>query len=321
MSRAKKSSAARTRKSSSPADQDLRWRIALHATIAIIFLSAFVSVFRICQIYVDRRIAFPNRPPKVVLVDRPDWMTDFLASEIIKTTQPIGLHSSFNRQLLIDTAKSLQSNPWIRQVNEVRRAYGQTPGDTLEIDCEYRVPAALVKWGDFYWLVDSQGVKLPEQYDRDLLPKVLVGADGKTNLRIIDGVSHGPPEAGQVWPGQDLAGGLEMARLLSDQNWADQIRDIDVSNFAGRRDEREAQLVLYTRFGTQIRWGRPPSAKDAFIEVPAPQKLSAIEDIYLRAKRVDDNQPWIDLRFDRVTCPRTPQTATAQLDAPAANAP
>ena len=28
-----------------------------------------------------------------------------------------------------------------------------------------------------------------------------------------------------------------MARLLSGVDWADQIRDIDVSNFAGRRDE------------------------------------------------------------------------------------
>ncbi len=315
MSRSKKSAPARARKSS--AHTDLPWRIALHATIAVIFLSGIVSVFRICQIYVDRRLAFPDRPPKVVLVNRPDWMSDFLAGEIIKTTQPIGLHSSFNQQLLIDTAKSLQSNPWIKHVNQIRRVFGESPGDTLQIDCEYRAPAALVKWGDYYWLVDSQGIKLPEQYDRGLLPRILLGPDGKTNLRIVDGVSHGPPEAGQVWPGPDLAGGLEMARLLSDVDWADQIRDIDVSNFAGRRDEKEAQIVLFTRFGTQLRWGRPPSAKDAFIEVPAPQKLAAIEDIYLRAKRVDDNQPWIDLRFDRVTCPRTAQTATAQLDTPA----
>jgi len=108
-----------------------------------------------------------------------------------------------------------------------------------------------------------------------------------------------------------------MARLVSNADWADQIRDIDVSNFGGRRDGREAQIVLVTRFGTQLRWGRPPSAKDAFIEVPAPQKLSAIEDIYLRAKRVDDNQPWLDLRFDRVTGPRTAQNVTAQVDTPA----
>lgn len=294
---------------------ELRGKIAVHATIAIIFVSAIVSIFRICQVYVDRRLAFPDRPPKVVLANRPNWMSDFLAGEIIKTTQPIGLHSSFSRQLLIDTARSLQSNPWIKHVNQIRRVYAQSPGDTLEIDCDYRTPAALVRWGDFYWLVDSQGIKLPEQYDSQLLPKILLGLDGKTNLRIIDGVAHAPCEAGQAWPGQDLAGGLEMARLIASTDWADQIRDIDVSNYGGRRDDREAQIVLYTRFGTQLRWGRPPSEQDAFIiEASAPQKLAAIEEIYQRTKRVDDNQPWLDLRFDRVTGPRTAQNATAQFD-------
>src|SRR5271170_3040332 len=115
MPRAKKSASPQARKSS--VNTDLRWRIALHATIAVIFISGIVSVFRICQIYVDRRLAFPSRPPTVVLVNRPAWMSDFLAGEIIKTNQPIGLHSAFNRQLLVDTAKSLESNPWIKHVN------------------------------------------------------------------------------------------------------------------------------------------------------------------------------------------------------------
>jgi hypothetical protein len=283
-------------------------------------------------VYVERRLAFPQRPPKVVLVNRPAWMTDFLAGEIVKTTEPIGLRSAFSQKLLMETAHSLQSNPWIKQVNMIRRVYVNSPGDTLQIDCDYHTPAALVKWGDYYWLVDADGVKLPEQYDAGLLSKILIGPDGRTNLRIIDGVSHGPPAPGQIWPGQDLAGGLEMARLLADANWADQIRDIDVSNFNGRRDDRQAQIVLFTRFGTQIRWGRAPSAKDAFIEVPANKKLSEIQAIYLTAHRVDDNQPWIDLRFDRVTCPQqaaagpqnagqesphnAPPETTAQAEAP-----
>jgi hypothetical protein len=103
-----------------------------------------------------------------------------------------------------------------------------------------------------------------------------------------------------------------MARLLSGLDWADQIRVIDVENFSGRRDPREAQIVLVTRLGTQLRWGRPPSAKDAFVEVPAYQKLAAIDGIYHRSNRVDDNQAWIDVRFDRVTCPGVSETPTAE---------
>jgi hypothetical protein len=310
---------SKPRKSASPSrkssiSSDARWRFALHGTLLVIFLSAVLSLFRISEMYVDRRFAFPTRPPKVMLVNRPAWMTDFLAEQIIKASQPVGLHSAFDRQLLIDTDRALASSPWVKHVNEVRRAYVNSPGDTLEIDCDFRTPAALVKWGQYFWLVDSQGVKLPEQYTADELPKVLNGSDGKTNVRIIDGVGHAPPESGQIWSGDDVAAGLEMVRVLSTVAWADQIRDIDVSNFAGRRDSREAQIVLVTRFGTQVRWGRAPSAKDAFVEVSATQKLTAIESIYDQSKRVDASEPWIDVRFDRVTCPGPAQNTSARAD-------
>ena len=78
-----------------------------------------------------------------MLINRPAWMSDFLAAQIVKSTQPIGLHSAFNQQLLIDTAKSLESNPWIKHVNQIRRVFGEAPGDTLTVDCEYRAPPLL----------------------------------------------------------------------------------------------------------------------------------------------------------------------------------
>lgn len=311
MPKAKKSASSPSRKTS--ISSDLRWRLALHGTIFVIFASGIVSLFRISEIYVDRRIAVPTEPPKVVLANRPGWMSDFLAEQIVKSTQPVGLHSAFDQKLLIQTARELSLNPWIKHVNQVRRVYGQSPGDTLEIDCEYRSPAALVKWGQYFWLVDSQGVKLPEQYTVDQLPKIIVGADGKTNIRMIDGVSRPPSESGRIWPGDDIAGGLEMARLLSAVDWADQIRDIDVSNFGGRRDSQSAEIVLVTRFGTQIRWGRSPSRDDGVVEVGVPQKLAAIDAIFRRAGRVDDGKPWIDMRLDRVTCPDPNENATAQV--------
>ncbi len=264
--------------------------------------------------FVDRKLAFPTRPPNVVLVNRPVWMSDLLVEQISKEVQPIGLHSSFDHQLLVDTANALQSNPWIRHVNQVRRAYDEKPGDTIEIDCDYRTPTALVKWGQYFWLVDADGVKLPEQYTESQLPKIMFGTDGKINIRIIDGVSHAPVESGNIWPGSDLAGGLELAKLIAGKSYTEEIRRIDVSNYAGRRDPREAEIVLVTKYNTQIRWGRPPSAQDAFIEVPAATKLAALENLFEQKKRVDANEPWIDIRFDRITCP-SPTPVDAAADA------
>ncbi len=114
-------------------------------------------------------------------------MSDFLADQIMKTAEPIGLHSAYDRQLLIDTANALKSNPWVRQVIQVRRVYDQGPADALELDCEYRAPVALVPWEDYYCLVDGQGIRLPEQYSADELPKIIFGPDGKVNVRIVQG--------------------------------------------------------------------------------------------------------------------------------------
>jgi hypothetical protein len=287
-------------------------RVAVHALITVTVVSAIVIVFRLSMLYVDRELAAPTRPPRMVLVNRPAWMSDILAEQIVNYAQPAGLHSSFNRQLLADTGNKLAGDPWIRHVNQVRRVYYQNPGDTIEIDCDYRVPAALVKWGNFHWLVDGQGTRLPEQYTADQLPRIMFGEDGKVNVREIDGVTHAPCEPGKTWAGDDLAGGLELAKLLDGQSWAEEIRKIDVSNMNGRRDAREAQIVLITEYGTQVRWGRPPSASDGFVEVPTATKLAALQAIYDQKKRIDANQAWIDVRFDHVTCPApAPPSASA----------
>ena len=69
--------------------------------------------------------------------------------------------------MLVEAREALEKNPWIAKVYDVRRAYGNGPGDLLEINCEYRVPVALVKWGDYYSLVDRTGFRLPEQYEAE----------------------------------------------------------------------------------------------------------------------------------------------------------
>jgi hypothetical protein len=230
-------------------------------------------------------------------------MSDFLAEQIIASAEPVGASSTFNRQTLVDVGDALKANPWIRKVNQVRRAYSNKPGDTIEIDCEYRVPLALVHWKDYFWLVDSEGVKLPEQFTQQQLQQVIVGRDNKLLFRVIEGVRQPPVESGRKWTGEDLAAGLTLAQYLSGQPFAEEVVRIDVANFGGRVNEREAQLVLLTKRGTEVRWGRPVNAKDFFIEVSVAQKLDYMRRVYTQFGRVDANQAWIDIRFDKITYP------------------
>jgi len=278
-------------------------RVVRHAIGAVICVAAACGGLYALKNYVEQRLVFPDAPPKVVLVNRPAWMSDFLADQIASLAKPIGTHSTFDRQMLADAARMLESSPWIREVKQVRRAYGDKPGDTIEIDCEYRAPIALVHWKDYFWLVDGEGVKLPEQFTAEQVPRIIQGRDRKMNIRVIEGVDRPPPESGQKWVGDDLAAGLDMVRLLFGRPYAEEIVKVDMENHSGRRDPREAQVVLVTKYNTEIRWGRPANAEDYFIEVSTAQKLEYLKQIYEQFHRVDGHRPWIDIRFDKITYP------------------
>ena len=125
-----------------------------------------------------------------------------------------------------------------------------------------------------------------------------------------------PPESGARWLGDDLKAGLELVKLLYGRPYAEEVMKVDVANFNGRLDAKGAQLVLVTKYNTQVRWGRPLGAsEDFFVEVTPAQKLAYMESIYKELHRVDANCAWVDLRFDRPTQPAVPpaQTATAQI--------
>src|SRR5580704_8533272 len=155
----------------SPTSAGLR-RVSLHLLGVVLFLSALGFVTVLTERYVDRRVAAPTGPLMVTIKDKPVWMSDFLAEQIAATV-PRASSSSFDRDLLVAAADKLRENPWVNNVRQVRRVYGQRPGDTLEIDCDFRAPIALVDWGKYYWLVDGDGVKLPEQFTASQVPGIV----------------------------------------------------------------------------------------------------------------------------------------------------
>src|SRR5205085_2489277 len=120
-------------------------RITLNV-LALMFLAvgAAVGYFRL-RTYVEQRLAFPADRLRVVLKNRPVWMTDFLADQIIEKVQPPAARSVMDQQMLVAVCEILKTNPWIKEVKQVRRAFGKKPGDIVEVDCEYRAPIALVQ--------------------------------------------------------------------------------------------------------------------------------------------------------------------------------
>ena len=303
MSKAKKSKSDSPRRPVDPERAARLRRVWFNLAGVVVLAVVLGAGFFATRRYVEREIVFPAKPPAVVLKNRPAWMTDFLAKQIAAGVRPNGAHSAFDHQMLVDVTAQLRTNPWIRKVNQVRRVYGNKPGDTLEIDCEYRAPVALVQAGGAYWLVDRQGVKLPEQFGPSDVPKIVIGPDRRTNIRIVEGVRRPAPKAGHKWGGDDLAAGLDMVELLYAKPFAEEIYKVNVSNVGGRKDPKEAHVVLVTKYNTAVRWGRPPEAADDFIEVKVARKLEYLRGVYEEFGRVDAKQPWIDIRYDKITYP------------------
>jgi hypothetical protein len=313
MSKPKKDKPSKT--PSEPALSERSRRIALGATLSIAIVAGLGATSVQFKKYIDRRALAANpEPPRVILKNRPAWMSDFLADSITAPIRPDIAKSPFDHQVLVDAVAALKQNPWIRDIHDVRRSYTAAPGDTIEIDCTYRAPIALVKFNDRYTLVDNEGTVLPEQFTETEIPRIVYGSDGKMNIRVIDGVAHKPSSPGQKWPGADLAAGLELVQLLYSQPFAEDLLKINVANFQGRHNPKDPQLTLVTRFNpaTELRWGRPVSAKDGFIEVSPAQKLNYLASVYNKYHRVDAGQPWLDLRFDHILypAPGSPDPAT-----------
>lgn len=283
-------------------------KVALWGFIAALGATAAGLGFNRLQQYVEKKYATPSRPPQVALKQVPAWMDRNLVDQVLRAARPANTSSAFDRMILADVRDQLLNDanvgPYIESINQIRRVYGGAPGDTIEIDATFRAPVALVRWGEDYWHVDSVGHKLVHSFTIDQLNRATMSNDGKIVTRVIVGVRTPPPTPGDMWRGADLQAGLDLLKLIHDKPFSQEIRAVDVSNFAGRNDAAAAQLILKTRYNTEIRWGRPLNSSEGFVEVDAGRKLAVLERIVAEYGQIDARRPWIDIRFDKPTIPR-----------------
>ncbi len=277
----------------------LRYRPWMGHTLGVVVASGAAAGMCIgATRYAHANLLMPKSLPKVVLIEAPQWMSQTLQQQIISAVTPPFPTLADDASAVRDVAGKLLAYPWVKSVEQVRRGFDESPGDVIEVRATFRTPVALVRDGEWYWMVDSSGVKLPEKFAVNEVPTVVVSRDRKLNFRIITGVFASAPAAGSVWAGEDVRAGLDLAALLETKSFADDIVMVDVSNFMGRQEPNLPQLVLKTRYDTQIGWGRPVNARDWFVEISNQDKLKRLELFKNRFGRVDANRDYIDIRME-----------------------
>lgn len=175
-------------------------------------------------------------------------------------------------------AQKLERVGWVASVRHVRRFND----GRFDVRCSYRIPVAMVQFGDEYFLVDDDGVRLPGIYRAD------------ASWQLIEGVASKPPDPGISWNATDIKAALRLLRSMRGEPFMHQVAAIDVSNFMGRSRPSEVHVVLHTtQEDGRILWGSAPGAE--IEENSVKQKLTILRENYLRTGRADAGHPVIDI--------------------------
>jgi hypothetical protein len=266
--------------------KDLLGKIALRAGAAASLVFIVLLVHRSAYTLVMRSQEFKLPQPLARATVAPSW-ADPAASESV-VVLPAGRDTLLDPELVPRVAASFASNPWVRRVVAVERAFP----DQIRVRLEMRTARLAIRRAGGLVLVDREGVRLPGVYER-----VPVRA-----MEVV-GAASVPPAAGRVWEGPEIAHALEMASLAESEPVLRgfDIRAVDVANLNGRRDPKSPDLSLVTVAGAVIGWGRPPSAP-RFGEPALVEKLDNL-------RRAAENYP----RLEGVSFVKVHQKGPARL--------
>jgi len=268
-------------------------------------------------------------PPIVGLriVERPAWMPDRLARRIAAEILPRDA-DFYDRTLTKDVYRLAAAHPWIRRVESVSKHRSADGAEAyIELRAEFRQAIARAgNLGRFYY-IDAEGVVLPDSPADPQVPKIVVeerpgqgrtgsatyyahrnGAPAASAIReihyiIIDGVESPAPAPGHKWPGDDLADGLRLVKLLLGRDYADQITVVDVHNHAGRISDNAPEITVHAQVGrgraTEIRFGQFPRGADYVVR---PEIKLANLDQYVadHGGRLAGVNEYVDLRYDEL---------------------
>jgi hypothetical protein len=233
----------------------------------------------------------------VSYTELPAWFDEKRQSQVsARVRSAVGDLSTIDQTRLGRAKDAMLSTGWFSAIHQIRLADG---GGFL-VDAEFLVPFAIVRHGEFDFLVTPEGRLMPMEWPAGHRP-------AQPHYVAILGASQPAPGAiGDRWQGADLAAGLELARAIASEEWFQQVAGIDLTRFAG-----ENALVLVTQSGGQIVWGRAPDDRSV-AEVPTETKLATLDYLQRSNGRIDaGGGRVIDLRGDLVTLRADARTAAA----------
>jgi hypothetical protein len=182
----------------------------------------------------------------VEITPLPEWIHRDIRAEVFRDASLDGPLSIMDDDLTARIANAFSLHPWVAKVRRVSKHHPAR----VEAELVYRRPVLMVPRPGELLPVDEQGVLLPRE---DFSP---VEARRYPRLQGIDTAPIGPE--GTRWGDARVFGGAQIAAAFGPA-WHQLRLDCIVPVVSAEMGYgHEYTYRLFTRGGTEIRWGRPP---------------------------------------------------------------
>lgn len=241
-------------------------RLACIAALALVLLALWLGSREIRR-YVYSRPEHQVDTGRLRMKQLPPWCPEPMRKAMLNKPLVEGVFSIADPLLTEKIAAECKANPWVRKVHFVKKSFP----DDIKIDIELRKPLCGVEAGERYVVVDKDAVVLPMSYRN--------WPTTENGMPVVRGVTSPTPEEGREWNDEAVEGAIETFLAIRDSR---KILDrvsitmIDVTNYAGREDPRDSEIIVHTSGNHEILWGRAPNRK-CYGELSVREKINTFE--------------------------------------------
>lgn len=219
------------------------------------------------------------------LLDVPAWVNYDLNAKVVAAAG--GNRFPVAEDTAEVVARNLASMSWLADVRI------EVTHKAVRVAARWRKPLALIQRGPSKFYVDSDLVVL------DYMPMAhlpIVEVEGvQTNFT--------PPAPGTAFKQADLAAAVRLIIALSRMDaeispqrpLLDQLANIDVSNYNGRRNDGKPHIILHAKDGTELLWGAELGEWAKRFEAPDKQKLAKLYVYYAQYPSLSAGGKYINL--------------------------
>jgi len=236
----------------------VKWGLPVGLASALLVLGG-----RTAAAFVHDLPQFQVNAERLVMVNRPAWLKPSAAREVHRKAFREQSYSIFDAELAERIKTEYEADPWVLRVESVSKVFP----NNVQVGLLLRRPRARVPHSLGVCLVDVDARVL------EIMPPG--SGDLYDSLPTIEGLSSAPSPRGETWTDLGLRAGIGVLDALEANGMLDVLRvtSVDLSNFGGKVDPKESEIVLLLPNEVRILWGR---GLGVFGEVAFEQKLEKI---------------------------------------------